>query len=589
MLDAARGKFTHYVHDERDLKSIGGNDVWAITQVASGAIWVGGYAAGIDRLVPGATGFAHYRHDAAEPHSIASDTVLGLIAARDGRLWVGSEGGIDVIEVDGSLRHVDLSVLPDSHRINANSMLDAGDGTVLVGTRLGLLRIDAALHASVVVDDRLSDRIVNSVVAGAEPGELWIATRHGLDHLAPAGTISAYLENPAVAGAFPGENAYDAMRDREGTLWFATFEAGVVKLPASWHNFALFRNDPADAASLERQPHAGLGSGRRGAHLVGKPRRRHRPARPGDRSRRTLRRRPARRSGQGDVVRARRQLRPALGRLHAWSQSIRIAKWKILRPPGFGGPRRRAGARPDESHRAGSRRFDLGVGIRQFRRRASHRSGESSRGTLRRQDRRPARCGSQPARFRRQWRSADRQRRRNRSLRCGHAPLRALARRADAARLRFRVRRRRHLVAARAGCPRTLSCQWRRAGARRAHRCRTKLAGADRRRPAGRFRRSCLGQQRARTVALRSRHTHGARIRSSRRAGQFGVQPPADGAQGRWRDVCRYAGRDRRLPAAAHCGKCDIAAAGAGRHCRAPARSRRNNRSRRRRTRRALG
>jgi signal transduction histidine kinase/CheY-like chemotaxis protein/streptogramin lyase len=258
VLDAPRRKFTRYAHDEHDPKSLGGNDVWAITQDASGAIWVGGYAAGVDRLVPGATGFAHYRHDAADPHSIASDTVLGLMAARDGRLWVGSEGGIDVIEVDGSLRHVDLSVLPASHRVNANSMLDAGDGTVLVGTRLGLLRIDAALHASVVADDRLSDRIVNSVVAGSEPGELWIATRHGLDHLATAGTISAYLENPAVAGAFPGENAYDAMRDREGTLWFATFEAGVVKLPASWHNFALFRNDPADTASLSANRTQGL-------------------------------------------------------------------------------------------------------------------------------------------------------------------------------------------------------------------------------------------------------------------------------------------------------------------------------------------
>jgi signal transduction histidine kinase/CheY-like chemotaxis protein/streptogramin lyase len=258
VLDATRGKFIHYAHDEHDPASLGGNDVWAITQDASGAIWVGGYSAGIDRLVPGATGFVHYRHDAADPHSIAADTVLGLMTARDGRVWVGSEAGIDVIDVNGSLRHVDLSALADPRRINANSMLDAGDGTVLAATRLGLLRIDAELHASIVADDRLSDRIVNSVVAGSEPGDLWIATRHGLDHLAPGGMISAYLENAAVAGAFPGENAYDAMRDREGTLWFATFEAGVVKLPASWHNFALFRNDPTDTASLSANRTQGL-------------------------------------------------------------------------------------------------------------------------------------------------------------------------------------------------------------------------------------------------------------------------------------------------------------------------------------------
>ena len=311
----------------------------------------------------------------------------------------------------------------------------------------------------------------------------------------------------------------------------------------------------------ERQPHAGTGSGRRGAHLVGKPRRRHRPARPGDRPRRTLRRRPARRAGQGAVVRARRPLRPALGRIHARPPGIRIGKWKIPRHAGSRYARRCAGARTDESHRAGSVRCDLGVGVRQFRRSASHRSGESSRGALRREDRRPLRNAevnqlgfdANGALLVASGAGLDRFGAAASTLRAGAGR----PRRSASMRSRLPTTA---LVAARAGRPRTLSRQWRRIGADRAHRRRKWLAGADRRRPAGRFCRRCLGQQRARLVALRSARARGAGLRSSRRAGQFRVQPSADSAQGRRRHVCRYPGRDRRLPAAAHCGKCHTAA-----------------------------
>ncbi|HEY2394356.1 MAG TPA: two-component regulator propeller domain-containing protein [Rudaea sp.] len=257
-LDAHRGRFAHYRHDDKDGASLSSDDVWSIAQDKAGAIWVGTYAGGLDKLEPGARSFVHHRFDAGDAKTISSDIVIGLFAASDGRLWVGTDAGIDVIATDGSIRRVDVSTLPGGGRINAYSMTEVAGGAVLASTRRGLVRIDPALSASVVAGEGLSDRIVFGAVPGSDTGELWIATRHGLNRRTSAGTLTAYLQNTALPGAFPGDTVNDVMRDREGSLWFATGDSGVAILPASWRNFALFRNDPATTSSLSANRTQGL-------------------------------------------------------------------------------------------------------------------------------------------------------------------------------------------------------------------------------------------------------------------------------------------------------------------------------------------
>ena len=263
LLDPRRRAFVHFRHDDRDPASLGSDDVWVVTQDDEGAIWVGSYAGGLDRLAPGATAFTHFRHDDGATQSLGSDNVLGLLAVR-GELWIGTDAGIDVIGADRTIRHADFSAIPGSGPINAVSLLDAGGGAVFAGTRRGLLRIGRDLKATVVAADALTDKLVFGVVAGRESGELWIATRNGVNRLSAAGTIAPYRQNPAVPGAFPGDTVFDAMRDREGNLWFATFEGGVARLPEAWRNFALYRNDPADARTLSSNRTQGLAADAQG-------------------------------------------------------------------------------------------------------------------------------------------------------------------------------------------------------------------------------------------------------------------------------------------------------------------------------------
>lgn len=266
MLDprADSERFVHYRHDANDAASLSTSDVWAIAGDAAGAIWVGGYGGGVDRLDPASGAIAHLRKQVGGGPGLASDNVLALYFDRSGRLWIGTDAGIDVRAADASIRHVDLAAVSADARFNVANLIEDADGSMLASTRHGLLRIGADFAARVVVDRELNDSYAYAVVRD-DAGELWIGSRDGLNRMDVNGRLYGYIENSAVPGSFPGNTAFDAMRDHEGGLWFATFEGGVARLPANWRNFSLYRNDPGNPASLSANRVQGLAEDAAGA------------------------------------------------------------------------------------------------------------------------------------------------------------------------------------------------------------------------------------------------------------------------------------------------------------------------------------
>jgi signal transduction histidine kinase/CheY-like chemotaxis protein len=257
MLDGQRKAFQHFRHDVHDAASLAVSDVWAITQSGDGAIWAGGYASGLDRLDPDGKHFTHFRHDAANTDSLASDNVLGLLGDSVGRLWVGTDAGLDVY-ANGKFRHVDFSsVAIAGTPLNVIGLYEDGPTGMLASTRQGLVRINARLKAVVVVEQGLSDRIVYATTRDVA-GDLWIATRSGLDRRSLDGHIDAYLENASLPGSLPANAVFDVLRDHEGGLWFALREAGIARLAPQWRNFVLFRHDAENAASLSGNHVQGL-------------------------------------------------------------------------------------------------------------------------------------------------------------------------------------------------------------------------------------------------------------------------------------------------------------------------------------------
>ena len=263
MLDSRRSGFVHYPHDAKDPSSLGGADIWSIAQSDDGAIWAGGASSGVDRMNADGKTFTHFRHDDANPDSPGSNRVFTLHTDGRGRLWIGHTKGLDLFGADGHFHHVDFSAIPGEERINAISILDESDSSILVATRRGVVRVDTDLKASVVANSDLADVHVMALERGSA-NDLWIGTQRGLNRRSADGHLDSYLQNTMSPGALPSGYLLDIFRDREGGMWFTTIDSGIAQLPPNWQNFSLYRSVPGDTGSLSSDHVRGLAEDRDG-------------------------------------------------------------------------------------------------------------------------------------------------------------------------------------------------------------------------------------------------------------------------------------------------------------------------------------
>jgi diguanylate cyclase (GGDEF)-like protein len=73
-----------------------------------------------------------------QSHGLTSQGLRGLGTDADGRIWVGFDGGLDVVETDGTIRAV--SAQPDWRFGPAKQIAFADDGAIYIATSRGLIR-----------------------------------------------------------------------------------------------------------------------------------------------------------------------------------------------------------------------------------------------------------------------------------------------------------------------------------------------------------------------------------------------------------------------------------------------------------------
>lgn len=247
-LNPETGGFDHWRHNPDDPDSLSGMDVFGIAQTSDGSIWVGVYAGGVNRLRPDATGFDHLRHQKGDPSSLVSDNIITLRADHRGRLWIGTDRGLDVRLPDGRLRHVRFEGL-DPGQAPWAWHLDSGAG--------GLLRVATNLGLFVVGDDLVAKRppafSANALSAYSSldtQDGLWVALRGALHLIGANGSHEVIPTRPLMRGGLPAQVVLDMMQDKEGGIWFATLDGGLLYLGPYWRDFSQFSHVPEDPASL---------------------------------------------------------------------------------------------------------------------------------------------------------------------------------------------------------------------------------------------------------------------------------------------------------------------------------------------------
>ncbi|MEO7916318.1 MAG: two-component regulator propeller domain-containing protein, partial [Dokdonella sp.] len=243
-LDPETGKFVHFRHADDQPDSLGSDDVFALAQTSDGTLWAAVYGAGLSAM-RGDGRFQSLRHDPADPKSLRSDVVMTLRAMPDGTLWIGTDQGLDVLDVDGMIHHVDLKLPTVAGKSrNVYALWVEADNSVLVGTSNGLVSV----ASNRTVGATLVEEAVTTVFRDHDDN-LWLGVRGGLLRQRDGETMR-FTPREGLPGYLPGRRIVNVFQDREGGLWFSTLDGGVGRLLPHWNNFTLFRHVPGEEASL---------------------------------------------------------------------------------------------------------------------------------------------------------------------------------------------------------------------------------------------------------------------------------------------------------------------------------------------------
>jgi len=247
MLDATRSGFRTW-RGGTQAGALSGTDVWAIGQSGDGAIWAGTYNGGLNRVDPASGTITVLRHRPGDASSIASDIVTDLRADAQGRMWVGTSSGLSVIDLAAT---PDPAAAPVQQWLPGQmivSLRDAPDRSIWIGLVNGAMRAEGDA-APVPLALPASDPV--EAVEHDSRGRRWIATRNGLLFEYASDRFARYRREPGRPYALPSNALLDALRDREGGLWFPTSDAGLVHLKPQWSNFTLLRPAAVDGVVID--------------------------------------------------------------------------------------------------------------------------------------------------------------------------------------------------------------------------------------------------------------------------------------------------------------------------------------------------
>ena len=218
--------------------------VASILQTTDGRLWCGsGSGGGLVVMDLASNTESSFKADLSGPYHLPSNSITCLLQDRKGRIWVGSEGGgLAVLRDAKSSRF--LPVFVPKTEIKGTSviaLLQLHNGKVVAAMSNGLYLASAALHALIpyslgVGAQPLPEGI--TALAQTTDGSLWVGTRTGLYRVDSARHIAmAYGQHPAFVGRKYAGRITSLAADAEGHLWVGTYGDGLLRIDQKTNDF----------------------------------------------------------------------------------------------------------------------------------------------------------------------------------------------------------------------------------------------------------------------------------------------------------------------------------------------------------------
>jgi signal transduction histidine kinase/ligand-binding sensor domain-containing protein len=246
-------KFKVFKHEPGNPKSFGGVEVYSLFKDHSGNLWIGTEGL-LDRFDPKSETFTHYRLDQLPSSSLSKD-VSHISEDSSGTLWLSTENGLFSLDPNhGKMKGYfhdpnDPFSLSDSE---VKSTAEDRAGNFWVGTRKSLDELDRAT-GKVTQHIQVEDSGMGLWFHEDRFGVFWVICG-SLGHIATLDRKTNRLtrfDYEWKVGGPPQENqAYSLLEDSNGTMWFGTAGAGLMKFDRQNRCFVSYRHNPADAETI---------------------------------------------------------------------------------------------------------------------------------------------------------------------------------------------------------------------------------------------------------------------------------------------------------------------------------------------------
>lgn len=254
-------EFKVYRNDPSDPGSISSNYIADITEDGNGFIWIA-TSQGLNKFDRTTDRFSHYLHDDKNDKSIAENNVSKVLVEDKDQLWLGTASkGLDLFNTQkGTATHyTNKKDDPTSLSSNNITFLYKDEGSNLwVGTFDQGLNLYQRQNKQ-FVSFKHNDKIVGSISANRvtcilmdREKRLWIGTfEHGLNLFNEATkTFSHYFNDPANEYSLPNNSVQSLGEGVNKSLWVGTENGGLGIFHFDDQKFINYTHDDVDGSSI---------------------------------------------------------------------------------------------------------------------------------------------------------------------------------------------------------------------------------------------------------------------------------------------------------------------------------------------------
>ena len=244
--------FATYKNKIYDKTSLVNDEVFSIQEDESGLIWVGTYA-GISMFDPN-TNIEHYKKDPFDENSISDNSIHGIYEDKDGLLWVGTNSkGVNVINRKNyNVKH--LNKTSKDYPISDDNINDVVgiDNKIFIATKNGLNEVDKDLKTINIynTEDGICNNNITALFADSKKN-VWIGTANGISVLNT--NTNEIIDITDILTNHNIEDQYIKViyEDSKGNYWVGCFiDGGLVKIDPNKRTIENYRNKKEDKTSI---------------------------------------------------------------------------------------------------------------------------------------------------------------------------------------------------------------------------------------------------------------------------------------------------------------------------------------------------